>query len=356
MFNRLTVSALLKTVILSTAFCVIAGFSLNAWESWGRLQVTSRIAVVADTSANLFKAMHNLRTDRSTTSRLLNADQPMDADIEKYPRSLRDAEMPAMAGALGTLPSVEFAQHKTLVPELDRLFKALTAQQKEFWDEVRKPKASRRAALAKEYMDTTQALLETLDKLSAALAAAVNHQDATIDQLLAIKQSAWLLRNTGGEASLLISQGLGAGRTAPETRMTFTKFSGGTDTAWNALELAASGMQLPPALANAIAATKKAYFEPEYLALRERLLTALIAGEKAELTANQWSPITVGRLGAAVNVAEAALDAAKEHTAQQRSAALSSLILQLVLLTGALGLTFGAVSYTHLTLPTNREV
>ena len=192
-------------------------------------------------------------------------------------------------------------------------------------------------------MDTTSALLETLDKLSASLAAAVNHQDATIDQLLAIKQTAWLLRNTGGEASLLISNGLAAGRLAPETRLTFTKFSGGTDTAWSALELAASGMQLPPALASAIAATKKAYFEPEYLALRERLLTALIAGEKTELTANQWSPITVGRLGAAVNVAEAALDAAKEYTAQQRSAALRSLILQLVLLTGALVLTFGAM-------------
>ena len=32
-------------------------------------------------------------------------------------------------------------------------------------------------------------------------------------------------------------------------------------------------MQLPPALASAMAATKKAYFEPEYLALRDRLLT-----------------------------------------------------------------------------------
>ncbi len=161
--------------------------------------------------------------------------------------------------------------------------------------------------------------------------------------MLAIKQTAWLLRNTGGEASLLISQGLAAGRTAPETRVTFTKFSGGTDIAWNALELAASGMQLPAGLSSAIAATKKAYFDPEYLALRERLLTALIAGEKAELTANQWSPVTVGRLAAAVNVAEAALDAAKDHTAQQRSLALRSLTLQLALLTGALLLTFGAL-------------
>ena len=110
MLNRLTVSALLKTVILVTSFCVVVGFSLNAWDSWGRLQVASRIAVIADASANMFKAMHNLRTDRSTTNRLLNADAPMDADIEKYLRNIRDAEMPAMAQrARRCSASIEFA-------------------------------------------------------------------------------------------------------------------------------------------------------------------------------------------------------------------------------------------------------
>jgi methyl-accepting chemotaxis protein len=230
------------------------------------------------------------------------------------------------------------------VPELDRLFKKLTALQEEFWDEVSKPKASRRLALAKEYLETTAGLLETLDKLSGTLAAAVNHQDATIDQLLAIKQTAWLLRNTAGEVSLLVSKGLAAGSVAPEARLTYTKFVGGTEAAWNALELTASGMQLPAALSGAIAAAKTAYFESQYLALRDRLLAALIAGEKPELTANQWSPITVGRLGAAVKVAEAALDAAKVHTSEQHSAALRSLVLQLALLTSALALTFGAMA------------
>ena len=110
MLNRLTVSALLKTVILATAFCVVIGFSLNAWESWSRLQLTNRIAVIADASANLFKAMHNLRTDRSTTNRLLNSDAPVDSDIDKYLRNLRDTEMPAMSNALVLLPSIEFAQ------------------------------------------------------------------------------------------------------------------------------------------------------------------------------------------------------------------------------------------------------
>ena len=74
-------------------------------------------------------------------------------------------------------------------------------------------------------MDITSALLATLDKISANLAAAVNHQDATIDQLLSIKQAAWLLRNTAGEASLLVSTGLGHRQPARRKRsQTYTKF------------------------------------------------------------------------------------------------------------------------------------
>src|ERR1700761_1972239 len=142
MLNRLTVSALLKIVILATSFCVVIGFSLNAWDSWGRLQAANRISAIADASAYMFKAMHNLRTDRSTTDRLLNAEPPVDSDIDKYLRGLRDAEMPAMARALELLPTMQFSQQATLVPELDRLFKTLTAEQKEFWEEVTRPKGS----------------------------------------------------------------------------------------------------------------------------------------------------------------------------------------------------------------------
>jgi methyl-accepting chemotaxis protein len=342
MLNRLTVSALLKTVILVTSCCVMIGISLDAWDSWGRLHIANRVSVIADTSAYLFKAMHNLRTDRSTTERLLNSDQPMGGDIEKYLRSLRDAEMPAMASALELFPTMDFAQRETLVPEFDRLFKLLTAEQKESWEAMAKPTAARRPDLSKEYMATTQGLLDTLDRLSGALAGAVNHQDATIDQLLAIKQIAWLLRNTGGEASLIISKGLAAGRITPEIQQNYTKFVGGTDIAWNALELTASGMQLPPALAAAMAANKSAYFDPQYLALRQRLMTALIAGEKTELTANQWSPITVGRLAGAVGVAEAALDAARQRTATLRSETQRALVMQLVLLALAIALAVGA--------------
>jgi methyl-accepting chemotaxis protein len=344
MLNRLTVSALLKTVIMTTAFCIVVGFSLNAWDSWGRLQVTSRISVIADASANLFKAMHNLRTDRSTTSRTLNSDGVLEPDMDKYLRAIRDSEMPAMRSAAGVLASVEFVDQKTLVPELTRLIQALTVLQAESWDAMNKPKASRRPTLAKEYMDNTAALLETLEKVSTRLAADVNHSDPVIDQLLMIKQMAWLLRNTAGEASLLISNGLGPVRLPPEARHTYTKFVGGTETAWTALETAAAGTQLPSSLVDAMAAAKTAYFDPQYLGLRDRLLNAAVTGEKPEMTPSQWSPITVGRMGAAVTVAERALDAAKDHTSALHSSAQRSLMLQLGLLASAFALTFGAMT------------
>ncbi|BBZ91731.1 hypothetical protein F07S3_15640 [Bradyrhizobium diazoefficiens] len=225
MLYRLTVSALLKAVIAITSVCVVIALSLTAYESWDRLKTANRISQIADASADLFKAMHNLRTDRSTTNRLLNATEPMDSEIEKYLRALRDAQMPAMAHALELLPNIDFSQSGTLVPELARLNKLLIEEQKQFWEDVAKPKDQRRAGLPKEYMETTQGLLETLDKLSNVLAATVNHQDAVIDQLLSIKQNAWLLRNTAGEASLIVSIGLAAGKITPKPGTTTPNMS-----------------------------------------------------------------------------------------------------------------------------------
>jgi methyl-accepting chemotaxis protein len=343
MLNRLTVSALLQAVIFATTLVIVAGFSLTAWNAWERVQATNRIGVVTEASANMFKAMDRLRDDRSLSNRLLNSDQAVDSAAEKNIRDKRDEEMPAMSRALELLPTTEFAQKQAFLPEFERLFKALTAGQKEFWEEAAKPKASRRQALAKEYADLASALLQLLDKLSAVLTASINHEDAMVDQLLMIKQTAWLLRNIGGDTSVLVATALYSGQASPDARFTYAKLVGGTETAWNALKLAAAGMQLPPALSEAVAATERAYFEPQYLAVRDRLLNAVLSGEKPEMTPNQWSPYTLARHAGAVSVAYAALEAVREHIASQYSLAQRSLLLQLVLLATTISVALGAV-------------
>jgi len=338
MLNRLTISSLLKTVIITAALAVITIFSLNAWNSWNRLQSAQRIAGVAEVSGVLFKAMNSMRSDRSTTIRVLNADQAMDGDTEKFLRSARDIYVPALNRSLELLRGIDFQQNENLIAELDRLNKTLSAEHSEFWSEIVKPKAARRAGLPKEYGETFDALLALLDKITANIAASVNHQSATVDQLLMIKQMAWLMRNTAGEASLVVSNALAAGKVSPEAVLAYTKLVGGIETGWKAVQLATSGMNLPPALSAAMSSTEQAYFTPEYAGLRERLLAAVQKGEKPELTPYQWSPFSVNKMTSAVALAEAALDAAKEYSAAQQSVAMTSLMLQLTLLLIAVGL------------------
>ena len=81
------------------------------------------------------------------------------------------------------------------------------------------PKASRKATLAKEYFDEVTGLIQLLDKLGSQLITSVKLEDAYIDQLLQIKQLAWLARNNGGEASSMISNTL-AGQPLPADAMT----------------------------------------------------------------------------------------------------------------------------------------
>jgi len=342
MLNRLSISALLKSVIAVMAACVVLFLIMTAWDSWGRLQTAARISVIADASAHAFKAMHNLRTDRATTNQNLG-NEVVEADSVKALREYREVINPALQSLVDLVATVEFADRNTLLPALTQQFGTLKALQTESMEAMGKPKASRRPALAKEYVDATTTLLQTLEKLTTQLAAAVSHNDPVIDQLLSIKQLAWLVRDTGGQAALLLSQGLSSGRLPPEARQNYAKFFTGAEYSWNALQTVAAGTQLPASLTEAMAATKTAYFEPQYMAFSERLLNAAIAGEKLEVTSSQWRPEAVRRLGVAVTLAERALDEAKRHASAQWSSARQSLILNVTLLAGALVLAIGSM-------------
>jgi methyl-accepting chemotaxis protein len=343
MLNRLTVTALLTSVVAVMASCVVAFLASNAWDSVGRLQTANRISLIADVSGSTFKAMHNLRTDRSNTGRGMTADLPInDADLT-YLRRFRDAELPALQAVLAILPSIDFPEQKVLLPELTRLIGSFNALDVETREAMAKPKASRRPTLWKEYGDTVSALLDALDKASVSLAAAIKHSDPIVDQLLEIKQMAWLVRLRVGESSLVVSNGLGGVGLPSNARQIYTKLVGGLETAWVALEASLSGMQPPPGLTEAVKEANTGIFDPQYTALRDRLLDAVVNGEKPEMTASQWSALSVPRQATPVAIAERALDAGKDHSQAQRLVAQRALVLQFVLLAGSLMLAFASM-------------
>src|SRR5712671_2774807 len=340
MLDRLSINALLRSVIATLSAVIVIMLAAGAWSSWSRLQVDSRIAGVAATSAYVFTALHNLRSDRARSYRMLLGDEVVTARDPRLWES-RDGEMPALKGALATLETVDFPERQTVTAELDQRIKKLTALHQESVAAVAQPKSARRAALAPEIRDEITALITMLDKLAVRLDRLIKLQDPFIDQLMQMKQLAWVARDAGGDASVMVSNSL-AGQPLPaEPMLVYTANVSKNETAWATLEQVAASMSLPSALTDAIARAKQEYYAPDHVAMRINMLKKLIAGQPAGMNADQWGNITVPKLATLLRVADAALDVAKEHAAGQQSVAMWKLGLQLLLLAAAAAFAMG---------------
>jgi methyl-accepting chemotaxis protein len=343
MLDRLSASTLLRSVIAVMAVLVLILLSNDAWNSAQRLAQANRIVSVAGVSGQIFTAMHKLRTDRAATQRGIIGDAPITSEATNTLKNLRGAEGPALQATLAVVGSLDFADSARLVPELQQEVQKLVALQAETGDALAKPKSERRDTLGKEYNDTALALLATLDALSAKLFAAIEHDDPYIDQMMELKQLAWAVRDTAGNASLAVSTGLSAGKLSPEDYRHYAGYVGGSEAAWSAVEALAAGTALPKPLTDAIANAKQAYFEPGYTAQRERNMAALANGTPPEMTTAKWVIYTVEHLDSLVGVADAALGTARDHSLTQHAAAQWDLAVQLILLLGALALAAGSL-------------
>jgi methyl-accepting chemotaxis protein len=318
MLDRISVSALLKCVIAALGAAVVVMLALGAWTSWSRLAGASRIAAVAEASAHMFTALHNLRVDRTSSFRDLQADRQYTA-MPDLLRNSRTAEMPALKSALVAIGEVDFPERTSAVADIDRQIKRLEALHQESAAAIMQPKAARRQGLAKEVYDSADGLITTLDKLSSRLTRLVKLEDAFVDQVFELKQLAWSARNWGGDGQVVISNTMGGQPLPPDALLKFTAFMSKAEASWSALEDIAAGLPLPARFNEAVAKAKDRYFGADYMGLRVKVLKALIAGEPTGFTMEQWSPESVARSGTLLAVAEVALDVAKNFAAEQRA-------------------------------------
>ena len=332
MFSRLTVKTLLQSTLLALTAMAVVPLSMRVWDAWSELHANGRILAAADASADAFQAMINIRSDRSSTPRIWKDKTPPAPDMVKYVKAMQDTEMGALRSLQSRLADMEFVSAERLRPALRRAYETLTSLQTEFWSGIQAPIASRRPGLGDEYTREGEALQTLMEDISASLYAGIHRQDAAVDQMMTVKQLAWIARDRAGDAMVLISRGLAAGSLPADIYRKYDTHLGGSFAAWRAIEDVMFGTEAPPALAQAMANAKQVYFAPDYNAMREKTLAALTGGGNPGITANEWSMIVVPKLGAMLGVAEAALTAAKDRAGAMRSGARQSLIAQSILL------------------------
>jgi methyl-accepting chemotaxis protein len=336
MFDRISVSLLLKSVVALLAGALVISLSLGAWSSWSRWRAASRMEQVAEASAYLFTALHNLRVDRSSSFRDLGQEEQ--AGVNPVLRDVRDAETKALANALAVLRTIDLPEGNGAIVELDELAKKQIALHQETAAAFAQPKSQRRSGIAQDAFNQMAALLQAIDKLSNRLILSVKLQDSYVDQLFELKDLAWTARNAGGDLSVQISNAISGMPMPADSLVTYNVSLARTETAWHAIEDFSQGLPLPAAFAESMQRAKREFFSPEYTDMRMRFLKRLMGGQKVELSTGEWLKMSVAKLASLLNVAEVALQAVKDHAADLRSAAQWSLTGQLALLLAALGI------------------
>ncbi|HEY4139772.1 MAG TPA: methyl-accepting chemotaxis protein [Pseudolabrys sp.] len=335
MLNRLSVNVLLNSVVAVLAAAVVVMLSIGAWDSVKRLNTVSRIASVTEASGYLFTALHNIRFDRSSTTRDMNAEQPSSSLVPAHAKT-RDIEITALKSGLAVIQAMDFPGQKEAAEKLDQGIKKLVTLHQETATAFAQPKAMRKAGLLQEFIAQAIRLTDLLDSISSQMTRSVALSDSYIDQLLELKQLAWMARNAGGDASVIVSNTL-AGQPLPSNAMlNYTSNIGKLEASWAAVEDLASRLPLPASFAGAIDKVKKSVITGEFADLRVKTLKALIAGEKIDIKPADWSQMATDKLGSLLAVAESSLAVAKDYAAEQRAYSMMTLWIELGLLAVAL--------------------
>src|SRR5262249_49139047 len=156
----------------------------------------------------MFVALHNLRSDRATTFRDLATDKEFPQMTQRV-IDARKAEMPALRSALTVIEGLDFPERQTMATALRQSVDRLAALHKETETALGQPKSARRPGLGQEFFKEVNEALALIEKLSTQLSRSIKLEDAFIDQLMEVKYLAWVARNAGGDASVMISNGIG---------------------------------------------------------------------------------------------------------------------------------------------------
>ena len=194
------------------AAAIILVLATGAWESWNRVKATNRITNNAEASIYLFASLHNLRVDRSSSFRDLNNEKPV--GLSPFLRATRVAEAAAYESALNALKAVEFPAGNAEAAGLEQSIRKMLALHRESEAQLSLPKAQRRAGIADEYFNLANTIISQLEKLSSEMAHLVKLQDAYVDQLMQLKELAWIMRENAGNAAVFWTTAC-SGRIAP---------------------------------------------------------------------------------------------------------------------------------------------
>jgi methyl-accepting chemotaxis protein len=308
MFRQRALSIrLLLRLVLGLMTMVVIGLGGSALkDSIVQQRLYQRISDLAAADAQLFEATHTVRSERGVSLTGLASASADDGKIGTEVAAMRRVSEAALTLALPLLARLP-ASLANRAGEIAKLRERILPMRAAIDAALRQPGSARDPKLLKDW---GAAMLEFVDKIAATAAeieSVMLLADANVDQLIQVKQAAWLARDYGGRENLLTGKILGAEAPFSDAeRQQIADHRGRVAVAWEAVQKGAASAASTAGLRAAVEAAKSGVFganQTQRLALQQRLN----AGEKSGMTSAGFNDIAMSSAASMAGVAKAAM-------------------------------------------------
>jgi signal transduction histidine kinase len=326
MVRQLLIGPLLRAVTGLMATALVATFAIIAFLAYERMHTADRVLVSADVSRDLFMAMQALMVERGTENTALLTPVVIDKVTADTVTTLRGQSEKALNEALTRLSSARLGGTEAAVAAIKAAHDHYAELRQQADAAVRQPFDQRPPGLAVTWVADGGKLVNAINALSDVLASDVAQADTFIAEMMKIKQLAWTMRDAGGLDRLLIGAAIAKKSLPPEIREQTIALGGQVDAAWRTIQDDARLQNLPPALNDAIATAKRAYFGT-VRANHKIIVDALSVGQSPGAAGEQWIAIPNNDLVPLISIANTAFNLTADHAGTDAAAARRDFII-----------------------------
>jgi methyl-accepting chemotaxis protein len=319
--NLLSINRLLQAITGVMAIVLVATFASSAEQAWEGRLAAERVLSVVSVSRDLFQAMPNLRVERGTVNTALATPDVISRDVQNDIAALRAKSSTALESGIAKLQPLSLADKQRWIGELRNGREAIEKLRQQVDSAVLQPKAERPADLSKSWIAAVGKLVEAIDGLSESLSDEIEASDPFINDMMAIKQLAWILRDAAGTDRLMIGAGIAGGNGLTiEQQKQLAVLQGRIEAAWRAIEEDTRSQRMPAKLKAAVEAARATYFK-QLAEKRNDIVADLVAGKPPSASGAEWVNLSNPGLASLINVAYVAFDITEEFAGQRAAAA-----------------------------------
>ncbi|MCQ4160663.1 methyl-accepting chemotaxis protein [Roseomonas sp. GC11] len=336
--GKWSIRTMLGLILVCMGGLLFALSALGVWGAWRDASSARRVSQMVTIGSHLFETVLNVRIERGSFLAGLNGEGPADANISGRVVQFRQAAEASAAKALALMDEAGLPQMASRL----RASKAdMDALRQQADAAIRLPRSARSADLVANAPRISQSYMDVVLELDTAVLNSIRRQSAPVDALLALRNSAWTVRLSGGLMALRVEQTVVRGGTMDSaTVIQNVEDRGRAMQGWSQIAAAMALPDLAPRVAGAIRAAQDA-FPDAFFRHIEELTQPLAAGQPVAMPLAEIQRRNTGMLNRAVDVARAAMaegvSTAEEEASSKQAMLLlnaSTLVFAILLLLG----------------------